>query len=207
MGGLWMSLRSGVGVDVDAVRAVALQRGLPGDNRAGFDGFGVAVDGAVAVHGLVGAGRADTQELDTQGVGHRVLFSQTQNLIGGILEVGHASQGHAPGLGGGQADVEALRLVVVGDDVLSVGVRLQGRVRQAVQAERVVGAVHCQGCSFNREDATRVGDGRGRRHNIRVAGAGIDEVGVVAHTSEGQVHVGRRQGHNERVEAKCRTER
>ena len=194
--------RCNVAVDVHAVRAIALDSCFPGNDRACFNRFGVAVDGAVAIQGFVGTGRANTQDLHTQGVSHRVLLGQTQGMITSILEVGDASQRQAPGLRGGQADVETFGLVVVRNDVFGVGVSLKGCVGQAIQTECLVGAVHVERGTVHRKDAVGIRDSSARGHDI--IGAGRQEVGGAGYAGKSDVDLVCCQGHDIKIKAKSR---
>lgn len=189
--------RSNVGVDVDLVRAIALHSRLPGHDRTSLDRLGIALQRPVAIKSFVGTSRTDSQNLDTQSVSHGVLLRQTQNVVASILEVGHSTKRDAPGLGGRQGHVETLGLVIIRDDVLGIRVSLKGRVGQAIQTERSVGAIHVHGGAPNRENPVGIRDHRRRRTNRRSA----NETGCVGDASERRVNFTSRQRHNVEVVA------
>lgn len=189
--------RSSVGIDVDLVRAIALHSRLPGRDRTSLDRLSVALQRPVAVKSLVGASRADPQDLHTQSVSHGVLLSQTQDVVASVLEVGHSTKRNAPGLRGRQGDIEPLGFVVIRDDVFSIRVSLKGRVVQAIQAERSVGAIHIHGGTTNREDPVGIRDHRRRRTDSR----GANEAGCVGDASERRVNFTGCQRHNVEVVA------
>lgn len=123
-------------------------------------------------------------------------------MVASILEVGDASKGDAPGLGGRQADVETLGLVVVGDDVLGVGVGLQGCVGQAIQAKDLVGAVHVKGGSVHGEHASGVGDVGVGGDDVS-GGRQVQEVSRIGDAGERNVDFTRRQRHDVEVVAEA----
>lgn len=184
-----------------------MQGSLPGDDRTGLNRLGVPGEGAVAIQGLIGPCGAHTGELHTQRVGHSVLLSQAQDLVASVLEVSHATQGDAPRLGSRQAQVEALGLRVIGDNVLGVRVGLQGGVGQAIKADNVIQAVHSEGAAGNGEDATGIGHRCAGAHQIGIRGAKVNEsrrggAGTSRNASEGGVDFGGSQGDNVNVVTK-----
>ena len=120
-------------------------------------------------------------------------------MIASILEVGDARQRQAPGFRGGQADIEALGLVVVGNDVLGVGVGLKSGVGQAIQAECLVSAVHVERRTVHREDAVGVGNRSARGYNVTRSGG--QEVGGAGHAGKSDVDFVCCQGHDIKIKA------
>lgn len=198
----------GVGVQVDTISPVSLQGGLPGDDRTGLNRLSVPREGTIAVQGLIGARGAHASEFHAQRIGHRVLLSQAQDLVTGILEVSNTGQGDTPGLGGGQAQVEALGIRVIGDDFFRVGVGFQGSIGQTIETCNIIEAVHPERSARNGEDATSIRNGGARADHISVTGTKVDEAsragsGTRRDTSKGGIHVGSSQGDDVNVVAKC----
>jgi len=193
-----------VNIDSKAIRAIADEGRFPRNDRASLDRLGVAAQHAVAIDRLVGAGRTNASKLHAQGVCNGILLGQAQEVVGGILEVSHASQRHAPGLRGGDGDVEAQGLVVVGDNVLGVRIGLQRGVGQTKKACGLVGAVHVEQSRLNRECARGIGNGIARGHQ---SGRVNETTGSGTHAAsdagEIGVHTGVGQRHDVDVIAEC----
>jgi len=192
-------LTASVLVQLNNIGTITHDLRLPANDRASLDGFGVPGKGAVTIHGLNGADRAHASKLDPKAIGHGVLLGDTHHLVTSILEVGHASKGNAPGLGGSHRLDEALCLVIIGDDVFGVGVSFQRSVGQAKKAERIVGAVHCHcnGSSADRKYARSVGNLLSRSNNS----SGVNEVAgtsanTTGDTSKGYINGRRSQGND-----------
>lgn len=161
-------------VNLKNIRTIAHQGNFPAHDRASFHGFGVTGSGSVTVNGLSSTSRANASKLNPQAVCHGVLLNNAKDLVASVSEVCDTSQAHAPRLGGGDGDHEALLVIIVGQNVFRVGVGLQGSVGQADELDRVHGAVSglSNGSCAQAEDAGRVGD-------FLVGGnlgSGIDEV-------------------------------
>ena len=175
---------SGVSVDINTIRPVAGYGRFPGNDRARLNRFSVAANHAVAVDRLIGARRTNADELHAQRISHSILFSQAQDVVAGILEVSHASQGYAPRLRGWDRQVEALGGLVVGNDFFGISIRLKRGVGKADQFCGLVSAVHCEGSAFSGEYTARITDGIGRK-NQRGSTDKATSAGVLDDSSTG----------------------
>ena len=200
---------SGVHIQINAIRPVANQGSFPRHNGASLDGLGIAGQGTVAIHGLVGACRAHAHKLDAQGIGNSVLLGQSQDLIGSILEVSNASKRNTPSLGSRDRDIETFGFIIIGQDFLGVSIGLQRSVGQTVKTSNVVSAVHVEGSASNGKNTGSIADTRIGGNDIGIIGAKVNEASAssnaCSHTGEFGVDIRGRQRHDVNVVAEsCR---